>query len=153
MSPEGATLLVGGGTIGLAVLAGLFKAAPNVYGFFKSMNGAFVELNGKPPRYDRSDTLVEEGKPSIGAQIAHLTGNVAHLADIVADQGAQNSRLDAIELKQGEHGRRIERLESHSQVERITRNVADAKVVDAIDRAHERATRVRDSIDEPDATE
>ena len=125
----------------LSLAGGILKwVLPPVVRFMRTVNRGLLELTGTPDEYDRADNLVKHGTPSLSAQIGDIKV-------IISDQGKQNQRLTALETTVADLSKRVTDVERLHAVERITGNVAQAKVVDAIAEANRRSRSQDGAID------
>jgi hypothetical protein len=149
-------ILVAGAAI-VAILGAFMRWVwPPMRDFFGGIAGAIDNVNGRAAKYDKAHREVKPAVPSLTVQLADLTRGLIEVRDIMSDQSEQNRRITAVEETVAQHARL---LATHSQmlaadghlhqVERITGNVAQAKVFDAITEAN----RHRDAIDEEPDTE
>jgi hypothetical protein len=111
---------------------------PGVHAFFSGLAGAIDNVNGRPAKKDKAGFEVKPALPSLGVQLSQLTSGLAEVRDTVKDQAEQNRRITTVEESIVDLERRVTDVEHLHQVERITSNVAQGKVVDAIAEANRR---------------
>lgn len=149
-------ILVAGAAL-VAILGAFLRWAwPPMRDFFGGIAGAIDNVNGRAAKYDKAHREVKPAVPSLTVQLADLTRGLTDVRDTIRDQAEQNRRITALEELRAtdsqalaDLGQRVTAVEHLHQVERITGNVAQAKVIDAIAEAN----RNRNTIDEEPDTE
>lgn len=145
-------------TIGAFLLGALAAAAsaavwvwPRAARFFRALDRMFETINGRPAQVDRSGRQQKPAVPSLSVQLSDIQATIA-------DQTSQNEQIAALRKGQAaletivaEHGKRLNRLDSGHQAERIAGHVANAAAFSAIEEAAKRGGTVDgDVVEEPD---
>jgi hypothetical protein len=139
-----AVVLVGG-----ALIAGWMKTARPLFEKTRTFLDRIEQtINGKPAEYDAYNRETSpailplaEQQAATQKQLGQLTTAVQTLVEHADEIRDVKARVTNLELWKA-------RVENLQQVERITGHLAQTAVVDAIDKAHGRAERKRDAIDE-----